>query len=797
MEKSFGAFLQGILFGAVAVIAMLRPMMYESGLFFDGRSIVLSLCGLFFGPYALLPAMAIAILCRAFIGGIGMITGILSILVSSFAGIYYWRIKKERINSLTSDELFKFGFFTHLGVLLMMITIPGRSSFEIVLKMAIPFLIFYPLATMLAGKILLEHRQTLSLIENLNRLNDEQQRVFYSIYDAVIVADTQGRIVNMNPSAVNLVETSLDRAKGEKLENLININPEDNPFDLNEGLNLIFKEGKNIRFKELILIIKKNGKRYYADLEISPIKADKERIDGAVLVFHNRTQQKEAESQIQLLSKAIETAGFAVFIADKERRIEYVNPAFTSIFGYTLDDCIGKRPQELIRSGFHSQEYYEALEKTLAQGDVWSGEIINRKKDGTRVNNRATITPIKNQKNEIIKYVGIYEDLTKTKTLEEQLIQAQKMEIIGRLAGGVAHDFNNVLSVIKLSVDLLRGEKNIPEECALTLDVIEKSTENATNIAQRILAFSRVKSAELFVTDINDVIGGMSKMLQRLLGSDITVRIRGLPSKMMVEADRAALEQAIMNLAINARDAMPNGGTLEISADYIFIETPSNPEQRIGEFITITVKDSGTGIPPDILPNIFKPFFTTKAQGKGTGLGLSIVKDIVQKHNGWIEVESIPGTGTKFTIFLPRYGKLKEEAPKAVRVGDNLKGSERILLVEDDSTVRVLAAKILRAYGYNVIDASDGKTAIARFDEVHGSIDLLLTDIVLAGRINGYEVAKRLKEKKPDLKIVYMSGYPAELEKKIVELNEGVNFILKPLGELKMLQIIRRNLDIK
>ncbi|MGC8888085.1 MAG: PAS domain S-box protein [Verrucomicrobiia bacterium] len=798
-DESFGSVIQGLLFGIVAVIAMLRPAVHSPGLIFDGRSIVLSLCGLFFGTYAVLPAMAIAIVCRTLLGGIGMITGILSILVSSLAGLYYRRIKNREINSITNEELFKFGFFTHCAVLMMMLTLPDELSFEILIKMAIPFLVFYPLATLLAGKILLEHRQMFSYIESLDKLNEEQRRVFESIIDGVIVTDLNGRVINLNPAAANLTGWDPQSAKGKMISEVLSVAAQSNQptLPLEQQMNSAIKEGKTANLGDSIVLINRNGKKYYVDVAVSPIKISDEKTIGAVCVLHNKTPEKEAESKIQLLQRAIETAGFAVIVTDKEEQIEYVNPAFVSMYGYAPEECIGKKPETLISSHPYNSEFYSSFENILKSGEVWSGDLINRRKDGSVINVKTTIIPIKNNKNEITNYVEICEDLTKTRSLEEQLLQAQKMEVIGRLATGVAHDFNNVLSIIKLCADLIRGCKNLTDEGEKSLEYIEKSVQNATNIAQRILAFSRVKNTELFVIDINELIGGMSKMLQRLLGSDIVVKIRGFPAKMMVEADRTALEQAIMNLAINARDAMPRGGTLEITTDFIYIDKPSTPEQRVGEFITLSVKDTGTGIPPEILPRIFDPFFTTKGPDKGTGLGLTIVKDIVSKHKGWIEVESTPASGSKFTIFLPRHSETKTPTPQTSPNKEMLKGNETILLVEDDATVRILTAKLLKANGYIVIEASDGQSAINKFAELNGAINLLLTDIVLTGRLSGYDVAKKLKEKKPDLKIVFITGYPTEIEKSVFDLVEGENVLLKPLSELKLLQIIRRTLDTK
>ncbi len=382
--------------------------------------------------------------------------------------------------------------------------------------------------------------------------------------------------------------------------------------------------------------------------------------------------------------------------------------------------------------------------------------------------------------------------------LEEQLRQSQKMEAIGQLAGGVAHDFNNMLTVIQGSASLLLNPELDPKEWPACSRQIIQAAERAAGLTRQLLIFSRKQVLQPADVDLNEVVVNMTKMLRRILGEDIVLHTRYAPQPVFIHADVGMIEQVLMNLLVNARDAMPSGGQLRISTDpwnLTEAQVEKNPDALTGPHICLTVSDSGCGISKENLPHIFEPFFTTKEVGKGTGLGLATVYSIVQQHRGWITVASEINKGTTFKIYLPavKGGRMaKEPAPQKL-----LRGSGTILVVEDELAVRTLVCHLLQRCGYTVLQAESGVAALKIWQERQGKIQLLLTDIIMPDGMNGYELAQQLQAAKPELKVVYTSGYSGEVVGKGLELKEGVNFLQKPYVPEKLLQILHDNINGK
>jgi PAS domain S-box-containing protein len=393
---------------------------------------------------------------------------------------------------------------------------------------------------------------------------------------------------------------------------------------------------------------------------------------------------------------------------------------------------------------------------------------------------------------------GFISDITQRKLLEDQFRQAQKMEAIGRLAGGVAHDFNNILAVILMNTSFLRTDPQLSDEQIDGLDQVALAAERGANLTRQLLSFSRRQVVQTRPLDLNDVVSGMARMLQRIIGEDVTLQTRLLPGGAPVLADPGMIEQILLNLAVNARDAMPGGGQLNIHLDR-FTLSPSepipHPAARPGDFILLTVQDTGSGIAPDLIPHLFEPFFTTKEVGKGTGLGLATVHGIVDQHRGWIKVHSQLSHGSSFLVHLPRLEDqeaLRTEQETALRIRG---GGETILLVEDEPALRLLAGQALKNYGYRVIEAPTGAVALELWNKQPKAINLLLTDMVMPGGVSGPQLASRLKAKQPDLKVIFVSGYPGEIAGQGVALKEGANFLQKPFDPTHLAQIVRHSLD--
>jgi len=384
--------------------------------------------------------------------------------------------------------------------------------------------------------------------------------------------------------------------------------------------------------------------------------------------------------------------------------------------------------------------------------------------------------------------------------MEEQFHQSQKMEAFGQLAGGVAHDFNNVLAVIMGYTNLLMEEEKISGHARDQLQQVFAAGERAANLTRQLLTFSRKKEMQARVLDLNEVLGNMIKMLGRIIGEDVKLQCEYGSKLPPLRADAGMIEQVIMNLAVNARDAMPKGGQLLITTHEVTLDSAAaqrNPEARPGDFVRLSVRDTGCGMPPEIRARIFEPFFTTKGVGKGTGLGLATVYGIVKQHQGWIEVESQVGTGTTFNILFPASARADAVAELAATQSKLRGGTETILLVEDEAAVRGMAKIILQRQGYQVFEAESGAAALAVWERHGARIDLLLTDMVMPDGLSGWDLAKELTARKPALKVIFCSGYSVEMQGTSFRLREGRKFLQKPYHPHKLVQTIRDCLDGK
>ena len=508
------------------------------------------------------------------------------------------------------------------------------------------------------------------------------------------------------------------------------------------------------------------------------------------------TERKRAEQRLRLQGSALEAAANAIVITDREGRIEWVNAAFTTVTGYSASEVVGKNPR-LLKSGKHNPAFYKDLWNTILAGNVWHGEIINKRKDNGFYTEDIMITPFKDERGEISHFIAVKQDISQRKLLEEEFRQSQKMEAFGQLAGGVAHDFNNILTVIQGGAALLQMNLTA-EDKNQAIQQIAQAAKRAAGLTRQLLAFSRRSVMQARPVDINDVVTSMGKMLQRVIGENIALQIQLLPGGAPVQADPGMIEQVLLNLAVNSRDAMPEGGQLGIVLENITLDQAAvafRHQAQVGNFVRLTIQDTGIGIPSEILQHIFEPFFTTKDVGKGTGLGLATVHGIVLQHHGWIEVESEFSKGTVFHIYLPRLAGMQgvqaeEQIAQRVRGG-----SETILIVEDDPALLALTSQALEHYGYTVIEANSGVAALEIWKQHCNDVNLLLTDIIMPEGVSGRQLAERLQAEKASLKVVYMSGYPGEVAGRGLELREGANFLEKPFIPAKLAQTVRDALD--
>jgi PAS domain S-box-containing protein len=506
-------------------------------------------------------------------------------------------------------------------------------------------------------------------------------------------------------------------------------------------------------------------------------------------------ERKQSEELIRQLSKAVEQSPAGVVITDTAGAIQYMNRRATELTGYASAEVLGKNPR-IFKSGTTSPAAYRELWETISAGEEWRGVLQNRRKDGRLWWNAATISPIRDAAGRVTHFLAIQQDVTDQRHLEDQFRQAQKMEAVGRLAGGVAHDFNNLLTVISSYSDLLLGDLAAEDPRRADLEEIRKAAGGAATLTRQLLAFSRKQVLEPRVLDLNAVVVGADKMLKRLIGEDIDLVSVLAPDVGAVRADAGQIEQVIMNLAVNARDAMPDGGQLTIETSNVQLDAAYTDQHSAvgpGAYVLLSMTDTGTGMDEHTKAHIFEPFFTTKQQGKGTGLGLATVYGIVKQSGGFIWVYSELGRGTTFKIYFPRVAE-PASLPATPAVPESLGGTETVLLAEDAAAVRAVARAALTLHGYTVLEAADGRTALELGTGHEGPVHLLITDIVMPG-MSGRQLADRLTERRPELKVLFVSGYTDEAITRHGILEPGIAFLQKPFTPDSLARKVREVLD--
>jgi two-component system, cell cycle sensor histidine kinase and response regulator CckA len=507
-------------------------------------------------------------------------------------------------------------------------------------------------------------------------------------------------------------------------------------------------------------------------------------------------ERKASDSNLRLLTAALEAAANAIVITDPNGAILWVNQAFTDLTGYGREESIGQNPR-MLKSSEHDHSFYENLWSTIKAGRVWRGELKNRKKDGSLYNEEMTVTPVRSASGEITNFIAIKQDVTEKKKLEAQYRQAQKMEAVGRLAGGIAHDFNNVLSVI-IGYSFLALEKLEPaDQVVRYLQNIKTAADRAAALVKQLLTFSRQQVVYPRILDLNVVVKNMEDMLRKLVGEDVSIIIKATMPLGSIKADVGQIEQVVMNLVVNARDAMAEGGQITLETRNVDLDEGYQREHepvQPGQYVMLSVYDTGCGMDERTKARIFEPFYTTKEPGVGTGLGLATVYGIVKQSNGYIWVYSEPGTGTTFKLYFPRINQTPEQIIKPSQDSEIRGGSETILLVEDDEAVRELLVITLRNAGYTVFEVGDAEAALELAANQSVRIDLLVSDIVMPS-ISGSRLITLLRLSRPDLKVILMSGYAAETLARQVPVPHDVTFMEKPFTRNSLLMVIRRILD--
>jgi hypothetical protein len=633
--------------------------------------------------------------------------------------------------------------------------------------------------------------------------------VFEAFPDAIVAVDRYGTIVQINSQAEKLFGYGKDELIGQEVELLV---PDSHRSLHHLHRNNFAKTPKVRRMGEGLELRgkRRDGSEFPVEISLSPVSTEtgwfvlsairditdrkriEEELQRANEELHRITAEQIGEYRSRLAS-IIDSSEDAILSKGLDGTITSWNKGAERIYGYSAEEVVGKRISVLAPSE-RAEEIPEILQKISHGEAIDHYESIRVTKDGRRVNVSISVSPLRNASGEIIGASAIARDITDQKKAEAQLRQAQKLEAIGRLAGGVAHDFNNILAIINACTEFLRDRIDPDHEPFTYVDNIRKATGRGALLTKQLLAFGRTSAVEPRVLDLNERLREVSKLLRPLLGDDVEVILAPKSASAIVEADPGQLDQIVVNFAVNARDAMPSGGkfileTAAVRFDDAF--AARHQTMDAGDYILLAVSDTGHGMDEATLSRVFEPFVTTKEVGKGTGLGLATVYGIVKQSSGHIFVYSEPEHGTTFKIYFPSAEKKIDVRPKqeATSIGPT-QFEKTILLVEDDEIMRSLTRKILEENGYTVLEANDGNAALEWMHSNSASIDLLLTDVAMR-HMSGPDLAERLLMTHPSLKVAYMSGYTGELVANRDILKPGAVLLEKPFSRAALLKTLQ------
>ncbi len=629
------------------------------------------------------------------------------------------------------------------------------------------------------------------------RAIEESEQKFRAIFeranDAILTADEAYCVTSANPRALELLGLSADELWGLRLPDFFPERQPDGQPSIEKARGVLARVWLERVPPFEWTLQRMDGALVDAEVVVSGLSHEGRR--SLVVVARDITERKRATRELQLLHAALQATPEGVIVTDTEGRIEWANAAFTRMTGYALAEVQGATPR-LLRSGQHDEAFYRELWGTISRGEDWSGDLQNRRKDGTLYYEHMTIAPVHNSAGEITNFVAVKEDITNERRLEQQAARSQRLESVGMLASGIAHDLNNVLTPIMLAVELLRTE-GLSASAASRLDLLGQSAQRGAGIVKQVLTFARGVEGERTIVQPSYLVKEMVQLAEETFPRSIEIEVENGRDVPTIRGDITQLHQVLLNLAVNARDAMPRGGRLsfgvravEVDADRARALAPFTA----GRYVEITVSDTGTGMTEEVLEHMFEPFFTTKPRGKGTGLGLSTVYGIVRSHGGKVEVDTALGRGTTFRILLPE--AVEKSEPRAPVAADRVLegGGRRVLIVDDEEPIRVVLAQMLRRHGFDPVPASDGVEALRIFGQAPAAYHAAIVDLMMP-RMHGTEVIRELRALLPTLRIVYSSGFAGgdEMTDAMVELAAGQAnaFLPKPFLEGELLAALR------
>jgi PAS domain S-box-containing protein len=621
---------------------------------------------------------------------------------------------------------------------------------------------------------LFEEQKLRQALENSEK---RYRRLFESARDGILILDAEtGKVVDVNPFLLQLLGYSYHALCGQYIWEL-------GVFKDVAASKEAFKtlqDSEYIRYEDLPLETH-DGRPIAVEFVSNVYLVDQ----GKVIQCNIRdiTARKRDDAERKRLLAAIEQAGEGIVMTNAQGDIEFVNPAFEQMTGYSHTEVFGRNPR-ILRSGNHDELFYRNLWETISSGRTWAGRMVNKRKDGTLYTEETTISPVREPSGRIVNYVAVKRDITEPLRLAAQFQQAQKMEAVGLLAGGVAHDYNNMLSVILGYAELALEKVDPAEPLHADLQIIITAAKRSADITRQLLTFARKQTIIPVVLDLNQTVETMLAMIRRLIGEDIDLAWLPKANLRPIKMDPTQVDQILANLCVNARDAFAGAGKITIETGNVVFDAAYCADHLgfvEGAYVLLTVSDDGCGMSKEVMGHIFDPFFTTKAEGQGTGLGLSTVHGIVKQNEGFINVYSELGSGTTFRIYLPQYMEQAAVSAQTKALDMPLSQGETVLVVEDESVLLMMTQTMLRKLGYRVLAAGTPSEAIELTERHEGQIHLAITDVVMP-KMNGRDLAECLQSLSPGLKILFMSGYTADVIAHRGVLEAGVNFLQKPFS---------------
>ncbi len=797
----------GMTLGILGIIIMLSSWHYVTGIVFDTRSVLLGVAGLFFGVIPTAVAMGMTAAYRLSLGGAAAWVGVAVILSSGTLGFIWRHYRRQTTEDFSWRELYLFGILIHVVMLALFFFLPWATTLQVLAQITLPVLLIYPLATALLGSLMVL-RQRRERITTELQASEERMRLFFErqIVGMAITSPEKGWLQ---------VNNKLCRMLGYSREELFGVAwteltyPDDLRADLEQFERML--TGAIDEYSMEKRFLRKDGSIIWTELSVGCVRFPDGKVDYVLALLMDITERKQAEAALRESEERYRTLvnnlpGLAYrSLNDEHWTMLFFSEEIQRMTGYPAADFINNAVRSYT-SIIHPDD--RALVDRAVQAGVVAHQPFEMeyrliRADGITIWVHEKGQGIYNSNGDLVWLDGVIIDISKhiraeeeQRNLQAQLLQAQKMESVGRLAGGVAHDFNNMLQTILGYSDLSLAQVEATSPVHEGLLEIRKAAMRSADLTRQLLAFARKQTANPKVLDLNDTVSGMLKMLQRLIGEDID--LAWLPGHDLwpVKMDPSQLDQILANLAVNARDAIADTGKITIKTENIALDAAycaDHPDSLPGEYVLLLVSDNGCGMDQETLRQIFEPFFTTKELGKGTGLGLATVYGIVRQNNGFVNVYSKPEQGTTFSIYLPSFAR-ETVAVDTSQQEEPAGGTETVLLVEDDAAILNLGKTMLQRLGYTVLAANTPKMAIQLAQEQTGEINLLITDVVMPG-MNGRELVQRISDLRPTMQCLYMSGYTADVIAHHGVLDPDIHFIQKPFSIGDLASKIRETLQ--